>query len=310
METKIIDGKAIGQWIRDSVQAEAEQLRKEHGVVPGLAVVLAGDDPASGVYVKNKIAACKKVGFLSEVCTFPADCRTEDILDTLTCLHQREDIHGILVQLPLPSQVDKRRVLDAVDPARDVDGFHPLNLGFLMRGDHRWTACTPAGIMKMFEYEGIDVVGREVVVLGRSDIVGKPMALLLLHAHATVTWCHSRTKNLADVARRADIVISAMGQPGLVDRTFIKPGAIVVDVGTSRIEIDKAWPELLEEGSVWKKSFDKNGYALVGDVRFQQLLGHAAAVTPVPGGVGPLTIAMLLSNTLVAAKLRSMSPER
>jgi methylenetetrahydrofolate dehydrogenase (NADP+) / methenyltetrahydrofolate cyclohydrolase len=302
METKIIDGKAIGDWIKDEVARRFIRIREEKGITPGLAVILAGDDPASAIYVKNKATSCKKIGFLSEVHSYSSATTTEEILAAVDQLNRRSEIHGILVQLPLPPQVDKQRVLEAVEPRKDVDGFHPVNLGRLLRGDHLWTACTPAGIMKLFEYEQIDLVGKEVVVMGRSDIVGKPMAILLMHAHATVTICHSRTRDLAGTARRADILISAMGKPGLVDRTFIKEGAVVIDVGTSRILPDQAWPELLEDGSVWRKSLEKNGYALAGDVRHHQLLGIARAVTPVPGGVGPLTIAMLLHNTLIAAE--------
>ncbi|MFC1849096.1 bifunctional methylenetetrahydrofolate dehydrogenase/methenyltetrahydrofolate cyclohydrolase FolD [candidate division CSSED10-310 bacterium] len=302
MDTKLIDGKEIASWIKNEVQVKLEAFRKEKGITPGLAVIIVGDNPASKVYVRNKIRACKKLGFLSENIRFEEDCSTEQILTCIDTLNSRQDIHGILVQLPLPDHLNKKEILGRVAFHKDVDGFHPVNIGRLVKGDYQWAPCTPSGIMKIFEYFGITVSGKDVVILGRSDIVGKPMALMLLHAHATVTICHSRTNRLADVAKRADILISAMGKPGLVDANFVKAGAIVIDVGTSRIEQNEAWPELNEEGSVWQKSFAKKGYAVVGDVRFQQLLGIAEYITPVPGGVGPLTIAMLLYNTVTAAE--------
>lgn len=302
MKTHIIDGKNIATWIKNSVAEHVELLKKEHDITPGLAVMLIGEDPASSVYVRNKVRACKKLGIYSEKITYDATCTMEEVMGKLNELNNREDIHGILVQLPLPPQLDKQTILDSIKPEKDVDGFHPVSSGKLLRGDFHLVPCTPAGIMKMFDYLDYDVAGKEAVIIGRSDIVGKPMALLLLHSHATITVCHSRTKNLADVAKRADILVCALGQPGFVDASFVKPGAMVIDVGTSRIAREQAWPELLEEDSVWATSFEKNGYALVGDVKYQQLMGIAEYVTPVPGGIGPLTIAMLMHNTLVAAQ--------
>ncbi|MBN2382051.1 bifunctional 5,10-methylenetetrahydrofolate dehydrogenase/5,10-methenyltetrahydrofolate cyclohydrolase [bacterium] len=305
METQIIYGKEVAEWIQEDIRSRFDVFQARTGTVPGLAVVIVGEDPASQMYVKSKAKACIKMGFHSEVLECPETTTTPELLGIIAGLNHRADIHAILVQLPLPAAIDKTTVLDSIDPIKDVDGFLPVSTGRLVRGDYRWAACTPAGVMKIFEYLQYDVSGHEAVIIGRSDIVGKPMALLLMHAHATVTICHSRTRNLSEVARRADILISAMGKPGLVDASFCKEGACVIDIGTVRITPDQAWPELLEPESVWQKSFEKKGYATVGDVKFQQLLGKARYITPVPGGVGPLTITMLLDNTLKAAQLQA-----
>jgi len=304
METKIIRGKDIAEWIQVDIRQQSESMMVNHGTTPGLAVVLVGDDPASHVYVSSKAKACKKMGFQSQVHELAHNAGTEQVLELINQLNAEKSIHGILVQLPLPPGINKLAVLDAIHPLKDVDAFLPYSTGRLLRGDHQWAACTPSGIMKIFDYIKLDVAGKEAVIIGRSDIVGKPMALLLMHANATVTICHSRTRNLPEVARRADILISAMGKAGLVDASFCKEGACVIDVGTVRITPDQAWPELFEQGTDWQKSFEKKGYALVGDVKFHDLLGHAAYITPVPGGVGPLTITMLLFNTLKAAQLQ------
>lgn len=301
METTIVKGKEIARAIKEDVLVKTAILNEKHGVLPGLAVILVGEDPASQVYVKSKTKTCKKMGFHSEQINLTSTVSTDDLLEVVNELNNRNDIHGILVQLPLPEHLDKTIILDSIDPRKDVDGFHPFNLGQLVRGTQMWSPCTPAGIMRMFSYLNYDVTGKEAVILGRSDIVGKPMALLLLHANATVTLCHSKTRNLAEITSRADILISAMGKPGLVTKEFVKKGAFVVDVATVRIEKEQAWDELLQNDSKWHKSFVKKGYALVGDVRYHQLIGKAKYLTPVPGGVGPLTIAMLMYNTVTTA---------
>jgi methylenetetrahydrofolate dehydrogenase (NADP+)/methenyltetrahydrofolate cyclohydrolase len=280
MSAKILDGK----WVREQILAELrpriEKLAASHRR-PGLAVILVGHDPASEIYVRNKIKTCAELGIYSEKITPPETIATEDLLGIIEGLNQRNEIDGILVQSPLPKQVDKRRILVGMKPDKDVDGFHPLNVGCLVADIPAPRACTPAGIMELLRRYEIPIMGKVVVVVGRSDIVGKPMALLLLHQSATVTICHSKTSNLAEECRRADILVAAIGRPAFLTREFIKPGATVIDVGQNR---------------------GPDGKGLVGDVEPEAAKELAGAYTPVPGGVGPLTIAMLMANTVRAAE--------
>lgn len=300
MTARRLEGKATAQAIREQLRGEVEQLIAR-GRRPGLGVVLVGEHPASAVYVRSKTGACEELGMHHETRTLPASASTEEVVDVVEKLNHRSEIHGILVQLPLPPQVDATRVLDVVDPVKDVDGFHPDNVGRLVQKRPRFVPCTPAGIMELLERYDIDVAGKRAVVIGRSDIVGKPMALLLMHANATVTVCHSRTADLAAVAREADLLVAAMGRAGLVRAEFVKPGAVVVDVGMNTIEDPAEARDLLEPSRL--PGFQKRGRALVGDVHAPSVALVAGAMTPVPGGVGPLTIALLLKNTVKAASM-------
>ena len=275
----IIDGKAIAAAIRREVADEAAAL-KEKGVIPGLAVILVGNDPASCTYVRNKQKACVEAGLYAEQIDLPAETTQEELLAKVEELNARTDIHGILCQLPLPRHLDDKAVIAAISPGKDVDAFHAANVGHIMIGDHRFLPCTPAGVMELIHRAGVTVEGKECVVIGRSNIVGKPMAMLLLHENGTVTICHSRTKDLKEICRRADILVAAVGKPKFVTADMVKPGAVVIDVGMDR---------------------DENG-KLCGDVDFAAVEPIAGAITPVPGGVGPMTIAMLLKNTITAAK--------
>ena len=302
MTARILDGNAIRNQIYADLGQEIAALR-EAGVRPGLAAVLVGDNPASQLYVKSKIAACEKLGLASFLLTPPASITTSELLALVEDLNRRDDVDGILVQMPLPSQIDAKKILDAVTPEKDVDGFHPVNVGKLVAGRPNLVACTPLGVMEIFRRSGIPLEGANAAVMGRSDIVGKPMALLLIHANATVTVCHSKTRDLKDVVRRADIVVAAMGRAAMVTQDYIRPGAVVIDVGQNVISdaaqaerIFAKFPEKIE-------SFRKKGTVLVGDVH-PDVIETAGAFTPVPGGVGPLTIAMLMSNTVRAARLR------
>jgi methylenetetrahydrofolate dehydrogenase (NADP+)/methenyltetrahydrofolate cyclohydrolase len=302
LTARILNGNAIRDQIYAELEHEIAALAGE-GIQAGLAAVLAGDNPASHIYVKSKIAACEKLGIASFRFSPPPTVNTADLVALVEDLNRRDDVDGILVQLPLPPQVDSKRVLEAVDPAKDVDGFHPLNLGKLVAGLPGLVACTPAGVMEILRRSGIAIEGTNAVVVGRSDIVGKPMALLLLHANATVTVCHSKTRSLADVVRGADIVVAAIGRAAMVQASWIRPGATVIDVGINRItdaaeaaNIFAKYPERLQQ-------FRDKGSVLVGDVH-PDAAEVAGAITPVPGGVGPLTIAMLMSNTVRAARLR------
>lgn len=274
------------------------------GVRPGLAAVLVGSDPASQIYVRNKIKACERTGIFSEMITPPVEITTEELLELVESLNQRDDIDGILVQLPLPPQVDAAKVLDAVSPEKDVDGFHPISMGRLVANLPTLVACTPAGMIEILKRSGIPIAGRRAVVIGRSNVVGKPVALLLLHENATVTVCHSKTEGLAAVAREADIIVAAIGRPAFVTRDFIRPGATVLDVGINRLT-DAAAVERIFQGVPEKiEKFREKGSVLVGDVHPVDVDEVAGAYTPVPGGVGPLTIAMLMSNTVKAAAQR------
>jgi methylenetetrahydrofolate dehydrogenase (NADP+) / methenyltetrahydrofolate cyclohydrolase len=307
MTARILDGAKI----RDQIFAELKdevRLLTSAGVRPGLAAVLVGDNPASQLYVKSKIAACEQLGLASALLTPPATVNTLDLLAIVEDLNRDNDVDGILVQLPLPPQVDTKRILEAVDPYKDVDGFHPMNLGRLVSGRPGLVACTPAGCMEILRRNDIPIEGANAVVLGRSDIVGKPMALLLMHANATVTICHSKTRDLPEVVRRADIIVAAMGKAGFVEADWVKPGATVIDVGTNRVTDAKEAERLFRNFPERLEKFRAKGNALVGDVH-PDAINIAGALTPVPGGVGPMTITMLMSNTIKAARLRRASPK-
>jgi methylenetetrahydrofolate dehydrogenase (NADP+)/methenyltetrahydrofolate cyclohydrolase len=299
---RILSGNAI----RDQIYAELKQeiaALAAAGIRPGLAAVLAGENPASQIYVRSKIAACEQLGLANWQLAPPATVSTDEVLALVDDLNARDDVDGILVQLPLPAQVDTKRVLEAVDPSKDVDGFHPSNLGRLVSGRPGLVACTPAGGMEILRRSGIFVEGANAVVVGRSDIVGKPMALLLMHANATVTICHSKTRNLSEVVRRADIVVAAIGRAAMVEPGWVRPGATVIDVGINRITDAAAAERIFANYPAKLAQFREKGSVLVGDVH-PDVAKVAGAITPVPGGVGPLTIAMLMSNTVKAARLR------
>lgn len=278
---KIIDGKAISLQIREEIKAEVEKM-KEAGVTPGLAVIIVGEDPASKVYVKNKRLACENTGIYSELYELPESTTEKELLELIKRLNADEKIDGILVQLPLPKHIRENVVIESISPNKDVDAFHAVNVGKIMIGNYDFLPCTPAGVMALLERSGIDVAGKECVVVGRSNIVGKPMSMLLLHANGTVTTCHSRTKDLASVCRRADILVVAIGKPNFIKGDMIKEGAVVIDVGVNRLPDGK----------------------LAGDVDFASAEKVASYITPVPGGVGPMTITMLLKNTIKSASKR------
>ncbi len=303
MSARVLNGNQIRDQILAELRGEVESLAAS-GPPPGLAAVLVGHDPASEIYVRNKIKACESLGVHSERITPPESVSTAGMLSLVEELNRRDEIDGILVQLPLPPQVDSKRVLLAVDPAKDVDGFHPFSVGSLVTQRPGLVACTPAGVLEILKRSHIPISGRRAVVIGRSDIVGKPVAFLLLHENATVTVCHSKTPDLAGVAREADILVAAIGKPALVRREFIRPGATVIDVGVNRLE-DAAQVERIFAGAPAKiEQFRQKGWILVGDVHPVEVAECAGAYTPVPGGVGPLTIAMLMANTVKAARLR------
>lgn len=276
----IIDGNKIAQDIRNEVRLSTMELKEQREIIPGLAVILVGEDPASQVYVGRKAKACAEVGFLSREYKLAADTKEEKLLKIIKKLNKDKLVHGILVQLPLPKHISTEKVIAAIDPYKDVDGFHPYNVGGLVTGTPLFLPCTPRGIMELISRSGIELAGKEAVVVGRSNIVGKPMALLLLAQHATVTMCHSKTKDLAAVTGRADVLIAAIGKPHMIKANMVKEGAVVIDVGVNRLENGK----------------------LAGDVAFDEVLAKASYITPVPGGVGPMTIAMLMKNTLDAAR--------
>ncbi len=279
---QIIDGKVISAQVKAEVAAEVAALR-EKGITPGLAVVIVGDDSASRVYVNSKKKDCAEVGIYSEEYALPAETAQEELMELIRVLNRKKDIHGILVQMPLPKHLDEKAVIDEILPQKDVDAFHPVNVGKIMIGDYEFLPCTPAGIMEMLAKTGISLAGKECVVIGRSNIVGKPMAMLLLHQNATVTICHSKTKDLSEVTRRADVLVVAIGRAKFVTADMVKPGAVVVDVGMDR---------------------DENG-KLCGDVDFEAVKEVASYITPVPGGVGLMTRATLLKNTLAAARMQN-----
>lgn len=279
MTAPIINGKQVSEDIRGSIRVEVERLVKQ-GLTPGLAVVLVGEDPASQVYVRNKEKACHDLGFYSEVHRLPASTSQEDLLSLVDKLNRQDNIHGILVQLPLPKHINEKSVIDAIAVEKDVDGFHPVNVGNLVIGDDSLLPCTPAGVIELIKRTGIEIAGKHAVVIGRSNIVGKPVSLLLQREHATVTMCHSKTENMKELTKQADILVVAIGRANFVDASFVKPGAVVIDVGMNRLENGK----------------------LAGDVDFESVKEVSGPITPVPGGVGPMTITMLMQNTLIAAK--------
>ena len=291
MTAKILDGKALAEEIRGEVATGVAEMQQKHSVIPGLAAVLVGDDPASAIYVRNKRRACEEVGMVSDTFLMPADSTNEQVLARVQALNKDPRFHGILVQLPMPPQIDERLIIESLDPTKDVDGLHPVNVGKLAQGRADFVPGTPAGIQQILLRNGHDPAGANVVVCGRSDLVGKPMALLLMQradgANATVTVCHTRTKNLAEITRQADILVAAIGLPSTITADMVKEGAVVIDVGINRVD----------------DASQKRGYRLEGDVDFDAVSKKASAITPVPGGVGPMTIAMLLVNTLTATRL-------
>ncbi|MCH2513341.1 MAG: bifunctional methylenetetrahydrofolate dehydrogenase/methenyltetrahydrofolate cyclohydrolase FolD [Chloroflexi bacterium] len=291
MTAKILDGKALAETIRGEVATGVAEMQQNHGITPGLAAILVGDDPASAIYVRNKRRACDEVGMVSDTLLLPADSTNEQVLECVQRLNDDPRFHGILVQLPLPPQVDERLIMESLDPGKDVDGLHPFNVGKLVQGRADFVPGTPAGIQQILLRNGHDPAGANVVICGRSDIVGKPLAILLMQradgANATVTVCHTRTKNLAEITRQADILVAAIGSPNVITADMVKEGAVVIDVGINRVD----------------DASRKSGYRLVGDVDFAAVSEEASAITPVPGGVGPMTIAMLLVNTLTATRL-------
>jgi methylenetetrahydrofolate dehydrogenase (NADP+)/methenyltetrahydrofolate cyclohydrolase len=302
MPAIILDGTKIAQEIRSEAAAEVRAMTAA-GVRPGLAVVLVGHNPASEIYVRGKGKACEEVGVYSEKLTPGESVTTAELLALIEDLNRRDEIDGILVQLPLPTQVDAKKVLLAVDPAKDVDGFHPMNVGFLSTQRPGLVPCTPAGVLEILKRSGIPIAGREAVVVGRSDIVGKPVAMLLTNSNATVTICHSKTHDLAAVCRRADILVAAIGRAGIITRDFVKPGATVIDVGMNTVSDPVEFRRFFAGNAKREETFLKKGSTLMGDVH-PEVAEVAGALTPVPGGVGPLTIAMLMFNTVKAAKMR------
>lgn len=279
MSAALINGKQVSEEIRSSLRSEVERLSAQ-GFTPGLAVILVGEDPASQVYVRNKEKACHDLGYYSEVHRLPAETSQEDLLALVDKLNRQKTIHGILVQLPLPGHIDEKSVIDAISVEKDVDGFHPVNVGNLVIGDESLLPCTPAGVIELIKRTGIEMSGKHAVVIGRSNIVGKPVSLLLQRENATVTMCHSRTANMKELTKQADILVVAIGRANFVDASFVKPGAVVIDVGMNRLDNGK----------------------LAGDVDFDSVREVSGPITPVPGGVGPMTITMLMQNTLIAAK--------
>lgn len=306
MTAKILDGASVAQAIRDEVATEVAENSKR-GLRPGLAAVLVGSDSASQIYVSGKVRTCEQLGLYSEKIELPESTTTAELLALVGDLNSRDEIDGILIQLPLPAQIDATLVLNSVDPAKDVDGFHPLNIGRLTLNEPGLRPCTPSGIIELLVRNQIHMEGARAVVLGRSRIVGLPVALLLLHRHATVTICHSRTEDLRAVAREADILIAAIGKTAIVGSDHIKPGAAVVDVGTNRITTREDLARFFGDDPKRRAAFDKNGYTLIGDVNPREAAEVAGYLSPVPGGVGPLTIAMLMKNTLTAMKMRRLS---
>jgi len=302
MTAKVLDGNKLGAEIRGELALEVKRMAGA-GVQPGLAAVLVGNDPASEVYVRSKVKACEQVGLYSDKITPPANISTEQLLDLVQELNRRDDIDGILVQLPLPRQIDTKKVLLAIDPAKDVDGFHPVNVGLLSTQQPGLVPCTPAGCIEILRRSGILIEGQDAVVVGRSDIVGKPVAMLLTNANATVTIAHSRTRNLKEVCLRADILVAATGRAAMITPDMVRPGAAVIDVGINRIEDRRLFEALYKGDAAREKQFSEKGSTLCGDVH-PKVAESAGAITPVPGGVGPLTIAMLMANTVKAARLR------
>src|ERR1700722_2034962 len=305
---RILDGAAIAAAIKQEVAEEVRELAAR-GIKPGLAAVLAGHVPASEIYVRSKVQACAELGLYSDLITPPDTVTTEEMLSLIARLNAREDVDGILIQLPLPAQVDAKALLDAVDPAKDVDGFHPVNAGRLLAGRPALAPCTPAGVIEILKRSDIPIAGQHAVVVGRSDIVGKPAAMLLLHQNATVTICHSKTRDLPAITRQADILVAAIGRPGFITPDMIKPGATLVDVGINRVTTREEFDRFFKGDAKREAAFEKRGSVVVGDID-PKAFELAGAYTPVPGGVGLLTIAMLLSNPVRAARMRRGLPGR
>ena len=303
MSARILDGNKIRDEILQNLQKEIQEL-KQAGIIPGLAAVLVGDNPASQIYVRSKVKTCESLGLFSEKIEPPATSTTQEMLDLVDSLNNRDEIDGILIQLPLPPQVDSKKVLEAVDPAKDVDGFHPVNIGYLVSGRPGLVPCTPAGVIEIIKRSGVEMKGARAVVVGRSDIVGKPTAMLLMHNHATITICHSRTRDLPGVAREGDILVAAMGKAAYVTGDFIRPGAVVIDVGQNVLKTEAEVRRVFHDPTQALQKLAAKGQVLVGDVQPEDALEMAGAYTPVPGGVGPLTITMLMVNTVQAAKAR------
>ncbi len=306
MTSQSLDGNAIAAAIKTEVAADIKLLH-EQGIRPGLTVVMVGNHPASEVYVRNKVKTSAELGMNSEMVTPPATVTTGELLALVSGLNAREDVDGILIQLPLPAHVDAKRLLEAVSPEKDVDGFHPVNVGRLQSGQPSLAPCTPAGIVQMLKRSQIPISGQNAVVVGRSDIVGKPMAMLLLHENATVTICHSKTRDLAAFCRSADILVAAIGKPGIISPQMVRPGAVLVDVGMNRISSQEDFDRFFFGDAKREATFKARGSVLMGDID-PHAFAFASYYTPVPGGVGPLTIAMLMANTVRAARLRRGLP--
>lgn len=307
--TRLIDGKAIASRLKEEVGQEVSELIAK-GIQPGLAVVLVGDNSASQVYVRNKTRSSTDLGIHSEQVNLPPETQTPELLKQIGKLNRADHIDGILVQLPLPHHIDADKILRSIIPIKDVDGFHPTNVGRLCIGKPVLVPCTPMGILEILRRENVPMSGQRAVIIGRSNIVGKPMALLLLQEHCTVTVCHSRSQDLPRICREADVLISAVGKAGLVTRDFVKPGATVVDVGMNSIQTLGELEHLYGQDTKRRESFDKKGYCLTGDVNPSQVIGIAGALTPVPGGVGPMTIAHLMKNTVLACRRRRIDSKR
>jgi methylenetetrahydrofolate dehydrogenase (NADP+)/methenyltetrahydrofolate cyclohydrolase len=304
-KAEVLDGRVLADEIKREVAADVRRIKDDHGTAPRLAAVRVGDDPASAVYVRNKVRACDEVGIASEQIVMPGSTSTEELLSVVTALNQDPDVDGILVQLPLPKQIDDATIIEAIDPAKDVDAFHPVNVGLLAMGRPRFIPCTPAGIIELLDRNGIEIAGANACVVGRSQIVGRPVASLLLQRHATVTICHSKTRDLPSVTRQADILIAAIGRPAFIRGSFIKPGATVIDVGVNQISVSAEAGALFgAEAGRRIEAIEKRGYTLIGDVHPAEADSVAGKRTPVPGGVGLLTVAMLMKNTLQAARWR------
>jgi methylenetetrahydrofolate dehydrogenase (NADP+)/methenyltetrahydrofolate cyclohydrolase len=306
MSAKILSGKDIAESIKSEASADIARLKAEHGFTPCLAVVRVGDDPASAVYVGNKVKTSEAIGLISEHHHLPADVSHSELLGLVQALNSREEVDGILVQLPLPDQIKDKEILEAIDPQKDVDGFHPVNVGLLSQGEKSLVPCTPAGVIEILKRSGIEIAGQNAVIVGRSNIVGKPMAMLLLQENATVTICHSRTRDLASMTKQADILVAAIGRPGFIRGEHIREGATVIDVGINNVSDVEFARKLFGEDEIEKRlaAIEKRGFTLVGDVNPKEAKEKAGNFTPVPGGVGLLTVAMLMKNTIEAARMR------
>ena len=306
MSAKILSGKDIAESIKSEASADIARLKAEHGFTPCLAVVRVGDDPASAVYVGNKVKTSEAIGLISEHHHLPADVSHSELLGLVQALNSREEVDGILVQLPLPDQIKDKEILEAIDPQKDVDGFHPVNVGLLSQGEKSLVPCTPAGVIEILKRSGIEIAGQNAVIVGRSNIVGKPMAMLLLQENATVTICHSRTRDLASMTKQADILVAAIGRPGFIRGEHIREGATVIDVGINNVSDVEFARKLFGEDEIENRlaAIEKRGFTLVGDVNPKEAKEKAGNFTPVPGGVGLLTVAMLMKNTIEAARMR------